>query len=179
VVTVTQLAACTFAISPERRDVDAGGGEFDVSVSTAAGCSWTASSEAPWLTVRDGGNGSVRVSVGVNSGAARTGTATIAGRTLTVNQRAAQRCEYNVRPRDIKIDADAQIVRIEVRTASQCSWTAVVNDPWMRIVWGASGSGDGEVVVGVGENDGRQRKGSLTIAGETVEVEQRKQDHDE
>jgi hypothetical protein len=115
------------------------------------------------------------VTVAANAGAARTGTAMIAGRTLTVNQ-AQVRCDFRVRPREIDINSDARVLRIEVSTAHECSWTAVSNDDWIRVFWGASGTGDGEVVVGVGENEGKTRRGTLTIAGETVRIEQRRDD---
>jgi hypothetical protein len=84
-----------------------------------------------------------------------------------------------VRPRDIKIGSNARFMQIDVETSRDCSWTAVSNDPWIRVVWGASGTGNGEVTIGIGGNDGKTRKGTLTIAGETVEIEQKKDDDDD
>ncbi len=69
---------------------------------TTAACAWTASSNAlPWLTITSGasgtGNGSVGLSIAANTGAARTGTATIAGQTFTVNQAAfVAPCTYSI-----------------------------------------------------------------------------------
>jgi hypothetical protein len=56
---------------------------------TPTTCTWTATSNAAWLTVAPGtrtGNGSVEYRVGLNLGPPRTGTLTIAGRTFTVIQ---------------------------------------------------------------------------------------------
>jgi len=53
-------------------------------------CSWTATSNAAWITITGGssgtGNGTVTYNVAANTGAVRTGTITIAGQTFTVIQ---------------------------------------------------------------------------------------------
>jgi Zn-dependent metalloprotease len=83
--------ACSFSISPTSRSHTAAGGTGSVTVTTAAGCSWTAVSNASFITITSGasgsGNGTVNYSVAANTGtAARTGTLTIAGLTFTVTQ---------------------------------------------------------------------------------------------
>ena len=94
-VTVTQAAAapvCTFSISPTRADVARPGGIVTVTVTTAAGCAWTARSNAQWLSIASGaagtGPGPVRVDVDRLTGNAneRTATVTIAGQTFRVTQ---------------------------------------------------------------------------------------------
>jgi len=62
-----------------------------VNVTTAAACTWTAASNASWLTITAGasgtGNGTVRFDVAQNNtGSDRVGTLTIAGLTFTVDQ---------------------------------------------------------------------------------------------
>jgi regulation of enolase protein 1 (concanavalin A-like superfamily) len=60
-----------------------------VTVTTGSWCSWTAASNDSWLTVGTSagtGSGPVAISVPVNNGAERTGTATIAGQTYTATQ---------------------------------------------------------------------------------------------
>lgn len=85
--------ACTYSISPTNQSFGAAGGTGNVNVTTAAGCSWTAVSNAAWITITSGssgsGDGAVNYSVATNSGSARTGTMTIAGQTFTVNQSGA------------------------------------------------------------------------------------------
>ena len=70
--------------------VGAGGvGAGDVSVSTTSTCTWTAVSNAPWITVAPGvrtGSGSVEYHHTANPGPQRAGTITIAGLTFTVTQ---------------------------------------------------------------------------------------------
>jgi hypothetical protein len=63
-----------------------------VSVTAGAGCTWTATSNASWITVTGGalgnGNGVVTYAVAQYSGKPkrRSGTLTVAGQTLTVTQ---------------------------------------------------------------------------------------------
>lgn len=167
--------ACTFSLAPELRTVNTDGGSFNVDVTTSPGCAWSAVSNAPWISLNEsGGNGSgnVKVTVSANPGPARSGTATIAGRTLTVNQAVAP-CSYRVSPLEVKVDEDRQVARIQVETASTCSWTAVSNTPWISVVNNASGTGSGEVWISIGENDGKNRNGTVTVAGQTVQVQQK------
>jgi hypothetical protein len=82
--------SCGATIQPNSASPDDTGGNVSVSVSVASGCHWTAVSHAPWITVKSGASGSgggvVVLSVAPNTGGQRSGTATIAGQTFTVNQ---------------------------------------------------------------------------------------------
>jgi Zn-dependent metalloprotease len=82
---------CSFSISPTGAAQPAGGGTGTVSVTATAGCSWTAVSNAAFITITSGasgtGSGTVAYSVAANTAtASRTGTLTIAGQTFTVTQ---------------------------------------------------------------------------------------------
>jgi all-beta uncharacterized protein len=84
-------SSCTFAISPTTLSINSTSATATVNVTTTgSSCSWTATSNASFITVLSGGtgtgNGSVLISIQNNSGAARTGTVTIAGQPFTVNQ---------------------------------------------------------------------------------------------
>ncbi len=73
----------------------------------------------------------------------------------------------------MKIDYDRPSSRIEVRTADHCSWVAVTNAAWISVVSNASGTGDADVTIGFAENDGPQRTGTVTVAGQIVTVIQK------
>src|SRR4029077_3034162 len=64
-----------------------------ITVTTTAGCAWTAVSNSSFISVTSGGSGTgtgtVTINVAASSGATRTGTLTIAGQTVTVNQQGA------------------------------------------------------------------------------------------
>ncbi|HUQ32406.1 MAG TPA: M36 family metallopeptidase [Pyrinomonadaceae bacterium] len=82
---------CSFSISPTSSSQPATGGTGSVSVTATAGCSWSAVSNASFITITAGssgtGNGTVSYSVASNAGTtSRTGTMTIAGQTFTVTQ---------------------------------------------------------------------------------------------
>jgi hypothetical protein len=143
-----------------------------VTVSTAAGCEWNATSNAGWITLVSGatGNGAgvVRFRVADNTGPARTGTLTIAGRAFTVNQ--ASGCTYSINPKDQKIGDKGGQVTVAVSAGAGCGWTATSNESWITITDGATGSGDGTVRLNVAP--GKKRTGTLTIAGRTFKVEQ-------
>ncbi len=83
--------SCTYSLSPTSASVSSGAGTGNVSVTAPGGCSWTASSNASWITVSSGssgsGNGTTAFSVIANSStSSRTGTLTVAGKTFTVNR---------------------------------------------------------------------------------------------
>ncbi|TMQ05280.1 MAG: hypothetical protein E6J90_49515 [Deltaproteobacteria bacterium] len=88
---------CSYAISPASVAASAAGGSANVTVMAGAGCSWTATGNVTWVTITAGasgtGNGSVTYTVAANTGAARSGTLTIAGQTFTISQAAATTCQ--------------------------------------------------------------------------------------
>lgn len=89
----TVVSACTFSLSSTVYNPTAAAAASSVNVTATSGCAWTASSSATWITITAGasgtGSGTVDFRVTANTGAARTGTLTIAGKTFTVNQAAA------------------------------------------------------------------------------------------
>ncbi|MGV8039355.1 MAG: PKD domain-containing protein [Thermoanaerobaculaceae bacterium] len=86
------LLDCTYTLSATSRDFPHAGGSGSVNVSTSdSRCTWSAVSNAAWVTVTSGasgtGAGTVAYAVAANTAtAARTGTVTIAGKTFTVTQ---------------------------------------------------------------------------------------------
>jgi beta-lactamase superfamily II metal-dependent hydrolase len=82
--------ACSYTVTPASFSAPDGGGDFSATVSTTSECAWAASSNASWISIVGGatgtGSGPVTMSVTANSGSARSGTVTIAGRTVTISQ---------------------------------------------------------------------------------------------
>ena len=155
----------------------AGGGGHTVGVTAGGGCAWTAVSTSGWITVSAGaagtGDGSASFTVGANTGGARAGTLTIAGHTVTVSQAAP--CAYSIDPNKEKMNARGGTGTVAVTTSAGCAWTAVSNASWIAVTGGASGSGPGTVTYSVSANNtGKDRDGTVTIAGRTFTVEQDK-----
>lgn len=89
--TTTTTAPCAFAIGSTSVNANGGGDTVSVTVGTsAATCAWTAVSNASFITIKSGatgtGAGTVVLTIAPNPGNTRSGTVTIAGQTVTVNQ---------------------------------------------------------------------------------------------
>ena len=91
--TIVKRALCTYTLSATTASFAEAGGGGSVNVTSVAGCPWTATSNANWITINSGtpgsGNGTLSFTVAANTGLARTGTITVAGQTYTVNQAVA------------------------------------------------------------------------------------------
>jgi len=174
-LTVTQ-GTCSFAINPTSQSIGAAGGAgTPSSVTTTAGCAWTAAANDPWLRVTSGatgtGNGSVNFTIDANTGPARAGTLTIATNTFTVNQ--ASGCSFAINPTSQSFPRTAGTSNpVTVTTAAGCAWTATTTDTWITITTGGSGAGNGSVTFTISANPGPARTGHVTIAGLTFTVTQ-------
>ncbi|MDX2041846.1 MAG: BACON domain-containing carbohydrate-binding protein [Acidobacteriota bacterium] len=91
--TVVKRTLCNYTLSATMASFAEAGGSGSVNVTTTAGCPWTATSNANWITINSGspgsGNGTLNFTVAANTGLARNGTITVAGQTFTVNQSVA------------------------------------------------------------------------------------------
>jgi hypothetical protein len=178
-LTVNQAAAgapCAPSINPTSQSIgSAGGAGTPVAVSAASGCAWTATSNAAWLTIASGangtGNGTVTFNVAANTSSSRTGTLTIAGGTFTVTQAAP--CAPSINPTSQSIgSAGGAGTPVAVSAATGCAWAATSNAAWLTITSGATGTGNGTVMFNVAANTSSSRTGTLTIAGQTFTVNQ-------
>jgi len=92
-------AGCAVTATPATQKANSGGGTVNVTVTGAANCSWTATSNASFLTVPSGattGSGTLVVTVAGNGGAARSGTVTVGGQTVTVTQDAGLTASFQL-----------------------------------------------------------------------------------
>jgi hypothetical protein len=167
---------CRNSIDPASHDAGPGAGEVVVAVNAAAGCTWTAASQASWIGIpgsRSGaGNGSVRLTIEPNQTTTpRTGTATIAGETFTVRQ-GGLTCTYGITPTQYSAGRGGEDVRVSVSAQDGCAWTSAGDTDWVSIAEGRTGSGNGTVRLVVQANGGGARTATLTIAGQTFTLEQ-------
>jgi hypothetical protein len=176
IFTVNQTSGCNYSIDPTSQSIDAGGGTGTVAVHAGPGCTWSASSNANWLTITSGTSGSadgrVQFTATGTSGAGRSGTLTIAGRTFTVNQAA---CSYTLNPSSAAITNAGGDGSFAVNTAASCQWSATSNStPWLTITAGASGTGNGTVSFHVDSlaMGGYARTGTISVGGQLFTVNQ-------
>jgi hypothetical protein len=176
------MAPCTYSLAPPTQNATAAGGAgTPITITTAAGCAWNATTSASWITLTSSGpgngtsgtgNGTVNFTVAANTGAARSGTITIGGQTVTVNQAAvAVACTYSINPTSRQVVLLGGASTIAVTAPASCAWTATSNAPWIVVTSGASGTGNGTVNITV-QVTVAARSGTVTIANQTFTVNQ-------
>ena len=165
---------CTYSLSATTGHADANGGPASVSVNASStSCSWTAASNATWITITSGtgatGSGAVYYTVAANTGAgSRTGTMTVAGQTYTVTQDGST-CTSSVNQ---NFGTSGGTGSLKVTTPSSCTWQATTTDQWITITSGATGTGPGLVNYSVAANTAAARTGSMNVAGQAWTITQ-------
>ena len=174
---VTQLSNnCTYSLSPPSTNVGATGGFSSFSITAPAGCTWTSTSNAPWVTITGGssgtGNGTISYSWLTNSGPARSATITSGGQTFTIDQ--ASGCTYSLDPTSQDFTGNGGNGTFDVTTSTgSCNWTATSNESWINVIGGGIGAGNGTVSYAVASNTtGNPRSGTITVSGQTFTVNQ-------
>jgi hypothetical protein len=175
VFTITQQSGCDFTLSPTSTDVPASGATSrSFTVSTAAGCSWSATTTDNWISITSGsgsGNGTVQFNVAPNTGAARTGKITVGGKEFTVNQ--AGSCVVSLSSNSLQVSASGiSGASFNVTINAGCQWTAVSSQSWATITSGASGTGSGTVVFSVTPNTGPERTATITVNDQIFTITQ-------
>ncbi|MDQ3748130.1 MAG: hypothetical protein M3367_03805, partial [Acidobacteriota bacterium] len=172
--TVNQASGCSYSLSATNANFGETGGNGSVNVSAGVGCTWSAVSNASWITVTAGGsgtgNGTVAFSVAANMGSSRTGTITIAGQIFTVTQPSG--CTYALSSNGTAFSAAGGSGSFNVTTNAGCVWTAISNSPWLIINSGSPGNGNGAVSFTVQANVGPARTGTINVNGQIFTVTQ-------
>ncbi len=166
---------CTYSISSSSGSFTSSGGTSSVSVTaSSSSCSWTASESLSWVSLSPPasgtGSGTVTITATANTGNARSGLVTIAGKTYTVSQAAL--CTYSISPSSGSFGPSGGTSLISVTaTTSSCTWTASESLSWVSLS-SNSGTGNGAISVTVDANTGAARTGSITIAGKAYTISQ-------
>ena len=171
---------CSFTISPGSGTIESGGGTGTVSVTAAAGCSWTATVSAAWIAITAGSTGSgpgmVTYSIGPNgSTTSRTGSVTVAGQTHSITQpgRTAVACTYDLAPANAEFSKDGGSGTFTVTAPAECTWTATGSASWLTITGGAQGSGTSTVSYAVTRStEIPDRTGTISVADRRFTVKQ-------
>lgn len=81
-------------------------------------------------------------------------------------------CASSVLPTVVNVSALGGEGVVTVTAAGSCAWRAVSDVPWITVVGGASGVGNGTVTYRVAAHRGQPRTGTLIVAGRAVTVNQ-------
>lgn len=169
---------CTFAVSPSALAFGAAAATNSITVTTAAGCAWSATSDRAWMSITSGssgtGSGTVNVDLTANaSSSERTGTLTIAGQPVTVKQDGLAPCAVQIAPESASLRYDDGSGAFSVSAADYCQWTVRSNASWITIRSASPGTGAGTVSYAVEKNTGAaSRTGTIGVADRTFTVTQ-------
>ena len=134
---------CSYNINPTSQSFTANGGNGSISVQSAAGCQWSASSNRSWLRITSGssgsGSGTVFYTVDQNTTTSqRSGTISIAGNSMTVTQSGGSGSTVDFTITDSTPDIGEEVT------------FTIASDPdtWDKIKWSFGGTNcDGESAV--------------------------------
>ena len=170
------VSACTYTINPANANAPAAGTTGSVTVTTQAGCPWTATSAVGFLTFTDGaartGSGTANYVVATNPNPFRTATGTVAGKPFTLWQAAASACTYSISPATVTTGAAASTGTVTVTTQANCGWNATSLNGALTFQDGTNRSGPGSVSYTAALNEGVARNVIGLVAGATFTVAQ-------
>lgn len=171
---VSQAGTCTYSVpTPTIAVSGAGAASLSGSVNVNSGCPYTATTSTPWITILNGsgtGSGSFTFSVATNTGAARSGTITVGGRTVTVNQAAA--CTYSLGTTTLTPGRGGLLTSIEVTTQSGCPRTGTTTSDWVTTWTPGNDTGSGPTEISVILNEGPARSATITYGTATLTIDQ-------
>jgi hypothetical protein len=149
---------------------------LQVDVTTQAGCEWTSTSNATWVTMSGGtnrtGNGRVELTVAENIAAARSVTVAVAGQPVKIDQQSRPACAYTLLgPTTFTPSSNGGTVWITVSTAAGCEWVVTGHPSWVSVSPTAA-VGSGPTTITVQPNSGAARAVSFKIAGKDFVVQQ-------
>jgi hypothetical protein len=173
--TVTQ-AGLNADVSYEETVFSTDGGSGWVDVSPEGNAQWQAVSNASWLTVAIGASGTGPGSVFIvadpytNTSQSRTGSVTIAGKTVYLTQRGYT---LSISPEVAQVGSNAGAGEFGVAAPISAVWEAIVTQPWITLVGGNTGLGNGTVRYSLAANTtGQTRTGRIIVSGREYTITQ-------
>lgn len=178
-VSITQFGtACSYSLRSSSGSIPAAGGASSTGVIAPSACSWTASSNAPWLIITSSGltgTADVQFTAIANiASAPRTGILTIAGQTYTITQAGAL-CTFL-----LSSGSSGTIPAAGISTpatfnfasaAPGCSATAMSFADWITVSTSSGGGSSGTVSYSVAANPfGSARTGSIQVGDQVFTV---------
>lgn len=167
---------CVYSFASPTQTVPADAGTSTAALSvTGSGCSWTASSNAAWLTITSPASGTTTTLIAFTTLAnpdstARAGTITVtssAGTTaeVTITQSGVASCTYTLTPSSQSAtSAGGTFSFVATRnTPNGCSFSASTTTPWITLTGPTSGLSGATIPYSVAVNGGAARVGSIDV----------------
>ena len=181
-INVPDNSSCTYMVTPNGTVAEPNAGAFlpfDVTAS-AQTCTWTMSSNVPWMAqeplngipiiVFEGSsNGEAQMTVQANPGSARSGIITIAGQQVTVQQAGGYVCgAVDVTPNLENYTASGGTGTITINGGTKsCPWTIASDSSFLTMNINPAGTGGLILGYAVATDTGPSRTGHITITGPT------------
>lgn len=174
-VTSPTTVRCQPTVTPSATTYGPNGGTGTLNITVSRECTWSATSQAPWIALtsaREGqGEGSVAYRVDSNADpVTRRGAVGVGDVRVELSQEGAP-CRYQVTAPNAPLPADGGERAIEVRTHGACTWTAASAAAWITLA-PTSGRGDAAIRMTLPPNDGGTRDAEVVVAGERISVVQ-------
>jgi hypothetical protein len=182
---------CQYSVAPVELNPCMPARSMTTTVTAPAGCTWTVTPNASWLSIPSGssgsGNGTITIDVSENYDAPRDGIVMVRWPTPTAGQnvRVAQAgCLYAVSQSSFTFAAGGgpgsfNVVQQSVpntcggATQDRCIWSAVADVPWIAVTGSMPRAGDNPVAFTVAPNTtGAARVGRITVRDRVVVVNQ-------
>ncbi|MEP7083635.1 MAG: BACON domain-containing carbohydrate-binding protein, partial [Betaproteobacteria bacterium] len=183
--TVRGTATCNYTLNPSNLSFSAFAQTMPVRLIAHNGCSWTAQSDAPWLTLgaTSGiGNAPLLVSVQPNpSPQPRTATIGVAGALVSVTQNGTVPPPVGNECTSLQLQRAGDQMNaaglsgptsVGVLANQDCGWVAQTKAPWISLTAGASGKGNGTLSYMTQSNDSDARSALITIGDKSFSVNQ-------
>lgn len=176
---------CEYSVSPLELIEHWHATGFSLTITTSAGCTWTAAPDQTWINLdRTAGEGSASIAVSHGQfieDATRRAAVQVRWPTQTAGQNVwvtQEGCRYGAEPA-ASIPASGGTHRVTVVTqplsascSIGCPWTATSSVPWIRITSSMPMAGDDAFSYEVDANAGSARVGTIAVAGRTHVVSQ-------
>ena len=147
-----------------------------LAVTATPECTWTATTEAPWISdlspAAGQGSGQVELRIAPNpTSSPRQAEIFLNDVSIQLTQ-PGQACTFGVTPPSVRVGANGGSATFIVSTSAGCTWTVDAPQGWLTVEGEASRSGPGAVELEADPNPGPERTATITVAGENVSLVQ-------
>lgn len=177
---------CDYSVSPVEVSEHWHDSGFQLSISTSAGCAWTASPSDSWLSLnRASGQGSASIAVSFTQftdDATRRAAVQVRWSTPTAGQNVwvtQEGCRYgfDAAGASFPVAGGTRTVTVVTQAISPscsigCPWTASANVSWIEVTSSMPRAGDDVFSFRVAANPGAARTGTISVAGRPYTVSQ-------
>jgi len=167
-LTAPAIAKCQVQVGSATTAFTADGGRGTLAVATTRDCTWSVSTNASWVAVASTsgqGEASVPYTVAANPvPISRAAEIAVSDATLQLNQAAAP-CRFTLSPTSGSAGPAAGQLTVQLSTLAGCAWSATTDAPWLTIIAGGSGNGNGAIGMSVAANTGPVRTAHMGAGG--------------